>query len=149
MKEETMDAQKAQLKLLKIQTALTAGILVLLLAVGLYVAVQINSMMNMVNAVDLDKVNATVASLQSTAAELEKLDMERIGGAIDSLKSAAETLSKTDIAALNEGIKALSEAAGNLSGLDIQKMKDLIQSLETGAGQMEKTTSAFSKLFGK
>ena len=32
MKEETMDAQKAQLKLLKIQTALTAGILVLLLA---------------------------------------------------------------------------------------------------------------------
>ena len=149
MKEETMDAQKVQLKLMKLQTALTAGILVLLLAVGLYVAVQINSLMNMVNAVDLDKVNATVASLQATAAELEKLDMEQISGAVASLKSAAENLSKTDISALNEGIKALSDAAGNLSGLDIQQMNDLIQSLETVASQMEKTTSAFSKFFGR
>lgn len=146
MKEETMEKQ---FKLMKLQTALMAGILVLLLAVGCFVVYQVNNIMNMVNAVDLDKVNATVASLQSTAAELEKLDMEQISAAVESLKGAAETLSKTDIGAINEGIQSLTDAAGNLSGLDIQQINELISSLETVAAQMEKTTSAFSKLFGK
>ena len=40
-----------------------------------------------------------------------------------------------------------SAAAENLQGLDIQQMNELIESLEAVAKQMEKTTSAFGKLF--
>ena len=44
---------------------------------------------------------------------------------------------------------SLTAAAENLQGLDIQQMNELIQSLEAVAKQMEKTTAAFGKLFGR
>lgn len=149
MQEETKNVQETQLKLMKLQTGMIAGILVILLVVGVFLMVQVNTVMQQVRSLDLDKINATVASLQQTAAELEKVDMEAINGAVTSLKGAAENLSNVDIKAINEGIQALTEAAGNLQGLDIEEMNGLIKSLETVAGQMEKTTSAFAKLFGK
>ena len=68
---------------------------------------------------------------------------------MDSLKAAAENLGSADIDAINDGIKALTAAADNLQGLDIEKMNELIQSLKTVSDEMEKTTSAFSKIFGR
>ena len=65
------------------------------------------------------------------------------------MRGRASEVPKTDVEAVNEGILALTEAAENLQELDIQKMNDLIQSLERVSAQMEKTTSAFGKLFGK
>ena len=44
---------------------------------------------------------------------------------------------------------ALTDAAGNLQNLDIEKLNDLIAALEKTAAQMEKTSAAFGKLFGK
>ena len=68
---------------------------------------------------------------------------------MDSLKAAAENLGSADIDAVNDGIKALTAAADNLQGLDIEKMNELIKSLKTVSDEMEKTTSAFSKIFGR
>lgn len=146
MTEEQMKVQKTQLTLMKIQTGLIAGVLVLLFAVGMFVVGQINTLMN---TIDLNRVNATVASLQTTAEKLEEIDVKTIEGAIDSLKGAAENLSQTDIEAINEGIRSLSTAANNLNGLDVDEMNELIKSLETVAAQMEKTTSVFAKVFGR
>lgn len=150
MKEETVQA--TQLKWIKLQTAMIAGILVLLLAVGAFLGLQVNAVMKQVNALDLAKINATVASLQATAADLENVDMAVINEAVSSLKDAAKNLSQTDISAINEGIRSLSSAAENLQTLDVDQLNELIKTLETVAGQMEQTTSALSavtKIFGR
>lgn len=147
MTDETVNTRVV--KILQIQTALIAGILILLLAVGAFLVLQVNTAMEQVKALDLDKINATVSSLQATAADLENLDMDVINEAVASLKGAAENLAKTDMGAINDGIKALSAAASNLETLDVEQLNSLIQSLESVAAQMEKTTSTFNKLFGR
>ena len=146
MKEEMMEKQ---LRLLKLQTGLIAGVLVLLLVMGVFLAVQVNRMTELVNTVDMEKINSTLSSLQVAAAELEGLDMEQINAVIASLRGAAENFAKTDMAAINDGIRELSAAAENLSGLDVEQVNNLIESLEAVAKQMERTTSSFSKLFGR
>ena len=83
------------------------------------------------------------------AAELEKLDMEGVGKTVEALRGAAQKLADADIDAVNDGIEALTDAAGNLQNLDIEKLNDLIAALEKTAAQMEKTSAAFGKLFGK
>mgnify|MGYP006991770107 CR=1 FL=1 len=90
-------------------------------------------------------------SIQATelTAELEKLDMEGVGKTVEALRGAAQKLAEADIDAVNDGIEALTDAAGNLQNLDIEKLNDLIAALEKTAAQMEKTSAAFGKLFGK
>ena len=90
-------------------------------------------------------------SVQASAlhAELEKLDMEGVGKTVEALRGAAQKLAEVDIDAVNDGIEALTDAAGNLQNLDIEKLNDLIAALEKTAAQMEKTSAAFGKLFGK
>ena len=153
MEEKTVEktAEKKNDSLLlwmKIQTGLLAAILVLLLAVGTVIGIQANKAMQAFRGVDMEKVNAIVLSVQNTAAQLESVDMDTINKAVDSLKGAAENLAAADVDAVNEGIQALTEAARNLQELDIDQMNELIKSLETVSKQMEKTTSAFSRIFG-
>ncbi len=151
--EETVLAEKKEknslLLWMKIQTGLLAAVLVLLLAVGIFAAIQVNTMMQLFRGVDVEKVNSIILSVQNTAAQLENVDMDTINKAVDSLKGAAENLAAADIDAVNDGIAALTDAARNLQELDIEEMNALIQSLEATAQQMEKTTAAFSRLFGK
>ena len=55
--------------------------LALLLIVGIFAAVQVGHVMRMFRGVDVEKINATVLTLQSAA---EELDMETINKAVDS-----------------------------------------------------------------
>lgn len=146
VKEKETTKDSSVLFWMKLQTCLTGAVLALLLIVGIFAAVQVGHIMRMFQGVDVEKINATVLALQSAA---EDLDMETINQTVDSLKAAAENLGSADIDAVNDGIKALTAAADNLQGLDIEKMNELIESLKTVSDEMEKTTSAFSKLFGR
>lgn len=146
VKEKETAKESTVLFWMKLQTCLTGAVLALLLIVGIFAAVQVGHVMRMFRGVDVEKINATVLTLQSAA---EELDMETINKAVDSLKAAAENLGSADIDAVNDGIKALTAAADNLQGLDIGKMNELIKSLKTVSDEMEKTTSAFSKIFGR
>ena len=151
--EKTQTAEKkAENQLLlfaKVQTALLAVLVLLLVVGGIFAAVQVNKVMGVVNSLDMDRINAAVQSLSNTAAELEKLDMEGVGKTVEALRGAAQKLADADIDAVNGGIEALTDAAGNLQDLDIEKLNDLITALEKTAAQMEKTSAAFGKLFGK
>lgn len=148
-KTETGEKKGDLLLFVKIQTALVA-VLVLLLVVGsIFAAVQVNKAMRVVDGLDMKQINAAVQSLSNIAAELEKLDMEGVGKTVEALRGAAQKLAEADIDAVNDGIEALTDAAGNLQNLDIEKLNDLIAALEKTAAQMEKTSAAFGKLFGK
>ena len=146
VKEKETAKESSVLFWVKLQACLTGGVLALLLIVGIFGVVQVNNVMRVFRGVDMEKVNSTVLALQSAA---EDLDMEALNKTVDSLKAAAENLGSADIDAVNDGIKALTAAADNLQGLDIEKMNELIESLKTVSDEMEKTTSAFSKLFGR
>lgn len=148
-KTEEKKKQDTMLLWLKIQTCLTGAVLALLLVAVVFVGIQAGNVMRMFRGVDMDQINTTVLALQSAAAELQNVDMDTINKAVSSLKGAAENLAEADVGAINDGIKALTAAAENLQGLDIQKMNDLIESLKTVSAEMEKTTSAFSKIFGR
>lgn len=148
-KTEEKKKQDPMLLWLKIQTCLTGAVLALLLVAVVFVGIQAGNVMRMFRGVDVDQINTTVLALQSAAAELQNVDMDTINKAVSSLKGAAENLAEADVGAINDGIEALTAAAENLQGLDIQKMNDLIESLKTVSAEMEKTTSAFSKIFGR
>ena len=146
-KTETAEKKGDLLLFVKIQTALVA-VLVLVVG-GIFAAVQVNKAMRVVDGLDMEQINAAVQSLSNIAAELEKLDMEGVGKTVEALRGAAQKLAEADIDAVNDGIEALTDAAGNLQNLDIGKLNDLIAALEKTAAQMEKTSAAFGKLFGK
>ena len=148
-KTEEKKKQDPMLLWLKIQTCLTGAVLALLLVAVVFVGIQAGNVMRMFRGVDVDQINTTVLALQSAAVELQNVDMDTINKAVSSLKGAAENLAEADVGAINDGIEALTAAAENLQGLDIQKMNDLIESLKTVSAEMEKTTSAFSKIFGR
>lgn len=149
MEVETRDYQALQLRHARIQTGMLGAILAIILTVGIFACVMISGVIRQVNNLDLEKINATIDSMEQVVGELNKIDMETIDHAISELGDAAETLSKADIGAVNEGIRSLSGAAENLQNLDIDKLNDLITSLEKVAEKMEATTAAFAKLFGK
>lgn len=148
-KVQEKNSQDTMLLWVKIQTCLTGAVLVLLLIVGIFAGIQAGKVMQMFRGVDMDQINATVLALQNAAGGLQDVDMDTINKAVASLKGAAENLAAADIDAVNDGIQALTEAAENLQGLDIEKMNELIESLKTVSEEMEKTTSAFSKIFGR
>ena len=78
-KTETAEKKGDLLLFVKIQTALVAVLVLLVVVGGIFAAVQVNKAMRVVDGLDMDKINAAVQSLSSIAAELEKLDMEGVG----------------------------------------------------------------------
>ena len=148
-KTETAEKKGDLLLFVKIQTALVAVLVLLLVVGGIFAAVQVKKAVRVVDGLDMEQINAAVQSLSNIAAELEKLDMEGVGKTVEALRGAAQKLAEADIDAVNDGIEALTDAAGNLQNLDIEKLNDLIAALEKTAAQMEKTSAAFGKLFGK
>ena len=146
--EEQKTNENQLLLLAKIQTALLGAVLALLLIGGIFAGVQLNRAMQIFKGVDTEQLNGLILSLQNTAADLENLDMDSVAKTVEALQSAAKNLADVDMDAVNDGILALSDAAENLQGLDIEKLNNLI-TLEKTAAQMEKTSAAFGKLFGK
>lgn len=149
MNGEQKNYQELQLKHARIQTGLLTAVLAIILVVGIIVCSVAGDISKQVKAIDLEKVNAAISSLEKVAGQLSAVDSATIEEAIGALSEAASTFSKADIGAINDGIRSLSEAADGLRELDVEKLNDLIFSLENVANNMEKTTSLFSKLFGK
>lgn len=149
--KEIMEKKEENTLLLwvKLQTCLTGAILALMLVAVVFAAVQVGQAKKIFQGVDTQKINEVILSLQNTALELENVDVAAINQTVAALKGAAKNLAEADIDAVNDGIEALTAAAENLQELDIQQVNALIKSLEEVSKQMEKTTSAFSKLFGR
>lgn len=155
MEEKEKTVEEQQLKMLKLQTGILTAMLVFFVILGIVLAGKAVNVMNQamgvmeqVQSLDLDTINSTVVALQDAALELQNVDMETLNKAVGSLKGAAENLTAVDMEAINEGIRSLSEAANNLDGLDIKQLNALITSLDTVAARMEKTSAAFSRIFG-
>ena len=100
-KTETAEKKGDLLLFVKIQTALVAVLVLLLVVGGIFAAVQVNKAMRVVDGLDMDKINAAVQSLSNIAAELEKLDMEGVGKTVEALRGAAQKLAEADIDAVN------------------------------------------------
>ena len=149
MSEELKPYQEQQLKMMKLQTGFLAVILAVVLLTGIFLAVQVSGAVKAVDSLDMEKVGQIINSLESVATDLNDVDMDAINGAVTALRDAADTLSQADVDAINDGIRALSGAADNLKDIDIDKFNSLVESLQTVSSQMESTTSALAKIFGK
>ena len=66
-KTETAEKKGDLLLFVKIQTALVAVLVLLLVVGGIFAAVQVNKAMRVVDGLDMDKINAAVQSLSSMA----------------------------------------------------------------------------------
>lgn len=127
MNEEMREMHRLQLRHMRIQTAILAVILVVCLVSAFFLTTRVSGMVR----------------------QVESIHPESLAEAVDSMKLAAEALGNADMDAVNDGIRALSEAADHLSDLDVDRINSLIGSLNSVAGQMEATSNAFSRLFGK
>ena len=127
MDKEKNSPQEKQLRLMKIQTAATVGILVLVLLFVLFSAVKLNSVIMQFRELDLQQMNEAVASL----------------------KNVADNLAKVDTGAINEGIQGLSDAAEQLEELDVTKLNRFMNSLEAVADQMDAAAEVLRGIFGK
>ena len=115
MNEQKQSPEARQLRLIRLQTIMIACILVLILAFVLFLGLKVNTVMEVVEQLDVTQLNAAVASL----------------------KAAADKLAAVDIDSLNAGIQGLADAAGQLSQLDFEKLNTFMESLETLADWAE------------
>ncbi len=168
--------QERQLTLMRVQTALLALILVILLAAGVFVAREISELQSVmdvieqdVKALDMDAMNDAVSALTDAAKQFSFVDMDALNGAVRSLTEAADQLSSVDANTLNETVTALRDAAkmlsdvdmkginkavssltdavNNLKDVDIDSLNALVQSLETVASKLQSAADAISGLF--
>ena len=142
------ETQQKQLRLLRLQAILMAGILVLLLAAGAFLAVQAVRLNAVAQRLDMASVNRTIAGLEA-ADSLSALDGAQMQQTVAALQTAAQHLSDVDMASLNEAIEALSGAAENLKELDIDAFNALIASLQASSENLEKATGVISGIFGR
>ena len=139
--------QNKQLRMMQIQTAILAAILILLLAAGIFLAVQLADLGHLMDlmeqqllALDLEQINQAVASLTDT---VDAMDMKALNGAVASLKGAAGNLSAVDMQALNAAIDSLSGAAEGLQEMDFAALNDLVETLGAVAARLERVTEVF------
>ena len=122
MNEQT--SQKKQLFHLRLQTAILLLMLVILGAFLLFLAVRVNTVMDLVRQIDVLQLNEAVVSM----------------------KSAADSIAQVDVEQLNQGIRSLAAAGENLSDLDFQQLRTLLDSMEEFSSQMD-AISGFLKGF--
>ena len=116
-----------QLTLMKIQTAATVGILVVVLLFVLFCAVKLNGVIT----------------------QLQDLDLQQLNEAVASFKNVSDNLAKVDTEAINEGIQGLSDAAEQLEELDVSKLNRFMNSLDGVADQMDAASEVLKGIFGK
>lgn len=95
------DIQRRQLQMMRLQTIMTAAILVIALIVGVFVIVQFSSMKSCIDTI---------------TQKAQTIDSETLNEAIDSLREVAENLSGVDTEKLNEFISALNSTAEKFQG---------------------------------
>ena len=131
MNTENPTPEDRQLRMMKVQTWMIGLILVIILALALFLMFKVNSVVGMVEGLNL-----------------EQLDLQQINATVQSLQTAAENLGEMDMEALNGAIQGFSETAGNLSELDFEKLNGFMDSLEELGKQMD-AVSGFFKNFLK
>ena len=127
MENEIRSTGEKQLMLMKLQTGILAGILVIILVFTLFCAVKLSGVVEMAASLDLEQVN----------------------GAVSSLKSAADNLASVDTDAINQGIQGLSDAAADLEELDVTKLNRFMTSLDNVADQLDAASEVLKGIFGK
>ena len=128
MEDPRNEFEKRQLRLLRVQTAVLMCILVLLVAGGIFLTVQL---------ADLGDCLALVER------QLQGVDMDEVNRAVGALTGAAQELGNVDMDALNQAVAALAGAAENLQDLDFEALNTLVKTLETVASRLERVTSFF------
>ncbi len=150
----TATEHTSQTKYMKVQTALLAAILLLILACVLFVVTQFGSLHRSVTAlekgvqrIDVAEINAAVASMKEAANSLNAVDISSLNDTVVSLKDAAENLKSVDIETLNRAVASLREAADTLKELDTESLNSLVGSLETVASRLESAVNAVGGIF--
>ena len=122
-----------RMKLMKMQTAILAAILVILLIAGIFVAAEfstihrsISTLQTEVESLEMDSVNDAVAALTEAAENLAAVDVSTLNETAVSLREAADTLALIDTDTLNSTAASLKEAANNLSKVDTDSLNSLV-----------------------
>ena len=147
MKQEPGTIQEQMLHHSKVQTVLTACILIAIIFLVVYISVQVTGVTSQLDNLDLEEINESIGVLQTMSEELSQMDLEALNETVSALKTVAEKLAEVDPDAINEAVVSLSAAADNLGDLDMEELNALIESLEAVASQMEATSNAFNNLF--
>ena len=175
MQTDTNIAEK-QLKLLRMQTIMTACILAIVLIAGIFAVKEFASLrsgMDMIeqkietldvetlndaigaftdaaeqfNSINMDEFNGTVESLQAAAENFGSVNMERFNGTVESLQTAAENFGSVDIDRLNEAVSSLKGAADTFKSIDVEALNSLVHALETVSTRLENAVSAITGIF--
>ena len=157
-----MDAQtsvkyaKKQVRLLRVQTALIAILLVIVLLAGLFLALKFREVSSVVDTVrreletvDFEAINNAADSFAEAAEKLDELDMDGFDKTVDSLRAAADKIGSVDAGELNEAVAALKAAAENLSDIDIASLNSLVEALDGTATKLSTAVNAIGGIFGR
>ena len=123
---------RKQTGLLRAQVFLRVIILLVVLAAGFFLVKEVRALGNVLTlaeekleALDVEKLNATAKSVSETAESLRDIDAETIDRASDAIQAAAD------------GIR----------GLDLDKIDALIKGLDSAAGKLDSAVSEFKGMF--
>lgn len=136
--EENKKYQEQMLRMMKLQTAFQAAILVLLIvtaAVVMISCLKVNALVSQVDA----------AAVSEAVSRLKEIDMDGINRTISSMQAVSQNLKNIDVNGINDVMDALTGAADTLGQLDAAKLNELIKSLEASAQQMQKTMEFFGR----
>lgn len=136
--EETTKHQEQMLKMMKLQTAFQAAILVLLVitaGVVIIACLKVNALLSQVDT----------AAVAEAVSRLKEIDMDGINQTISSMQAVSQNLKNIDVSGINDVMDALTGAADTLSQLDAAKLNELMKSLEASAQQMQKTMEFFGR----
>ena len=144
------------LRMQRTQTILTACILVVILAVGLFLALQFNSISRCVDLIqqrvesfDMESLNGAVDAFTEAADRFNSVDIAQLNKTVTSLKEAADNIGSMDIKKLNDAVVSLKDAAKTFSEIDVESLNSLVQALQSVAERLERTASAISGVFGR
>ena len=155
--EETKRSNtEALLRMQRVQVVLIACILVVVLAAGVFLALQFNSINQVVGLIDqrvqsfdMESLNNAVESFTEASDKITSIDIDELNRTVTSLKEAADNIGSMDIRKLNDAVTALKDAAKNLSGIDVESLNSLVQALQSVAERLERAVSAISGIFGR
>lgn len=149
-----MTTEKTQLSLTKIQTALLAAILIVLLVGSILLAIQISqlsSCMDLVEkdlqALNMDDINEAVDALTEAANQLAAVDVDTLNQTASELKDAAANLKNVDIDTLNGTIASLKDASDTLKNVDMEALNGLVESLENVSTKLQNAVNAITGIF--
>ena len=147
---------EALLRMQRIQIILTACILIVVLAAGIFLALQFNSINRVVDLIDqrvqsfdMEALNDAVDSFSEASDKITSIDIDELNRTVTSLKEAADNIGSMDIKKLNDAVTALKDAAKNLSGIDVESLNSLVQALQSVAERLERAVSTISGIFGR